>query len=197
MAEAIMMFEDLLRLCATKLGPDHPDTLNIRNNLAMAYERTEQYARAETLLRGNFERARAKFGANDLRTAGAMASLGLNLLHQTEFAEAEPLLRACLAIRERWLADDWTRFNAQSLLGGALLGQRRFVEAEPLLVEGYNGLKARADKMAPQNRHNLAEAARRIVRLYCVLGQSHKATALLRAEDRDAVMPNGAAAFAH
>ena len=38
-----------------------------------------------------------------------------------EKAEAEPLLRECLAIRERTQADAWTTFNTKSLLGGALL----------------------------------------------------------------------------
>jgi hypothetical protein len=50
-------------------------------------------------------------------------------------------LRACLAIREKKLPDDWRRFNAQSLLGGSLLGQQKYAEAEPLLVQGYEGMK--------------------------------------------------------
>ena len=38
-------------------------------------------------------------------------------LKQQKYAEAEPLLRECLAIRDTKLPDDWSRFSAQSLLG--------------------------------------------------------------------------------
>ena len=38
-AEAIPMLEETLKLRTAKLGPDHPDTLASRNNLAVAYRR--------------------------------------------------------------------------------------------------------------------------------------------------------------
>src|SRR5262249_49245608 len=84
----------------------------------------------------------------------------------------------------------------QSMLGGSLLGQKKLAEAEPLLVRGYEGLKARADKIPVPARSNLAEATERIVRLYQAMNQPGKAAALLRKEDLDRMMPNGAAAFA-
>ena len=45
------------------------------------------------------------------------------------------------------MPDDWSRFNTMSQLGGALLGQGRYAEAEPLVIEGYEGMKARAAKI--------------------------------------------------
>ena len=36
-AEAIALHEETLKLRESKLGPDHPDTLDSRNNLAVAY----------------------------------------------------------------------------------------------------------------------------------------------------------------
>ena len=47
------------------------------------------------------------------------------MLQAKAFTDAEPLLRKCLAIREKTQPDLWTTFNTQSLLGGALLGQKK------------------------------------------------------------------------
>ena len=42
---------------------------------------------------------------------------------------AEPLLRECLAIREKTQPDVWTTFNPGAPgLGGALLGQKKFAD---------------------------------------------------------------------
>jgi hypothetical protein len=91
------------------------------------------------------------------------------------WSEAEPVLRECLAIRATALPDDWSRFNTMSQLGGALLGQGRCAEAEPLVVPGYEGLKARANRIPAQGKHRLAEAAERVVRLYEAWDQPAKA----------------------
>ena len=77
-----------------------------------------------------------------------LAALGHNLLEQSRWSEAEPLLREALAIREKATPDDWRRYDAMSLLGGALLGQGRYAEAEPLVVAGYEGMKAREARIA-------------------------------------------------
>lgn len=66
--------------------------------------------------------------------AGKLAQMGLRLLQQQRWAEAEILICQSLAIRERMQPGAWTTFNAQSLLGGVLLGQKKYAEAEPLLL---------------------------------------------------------------
>ena len=71
------------------------------------------------------------------------------MLPQQKPADAEPLLRECLVIREKTAADAWTTFNTKSLLGGSLLGQKNLPpdDAEPLLLAGYEGMKEREDKI--------------------------------------------------
>ena len=59
------------------------------------------------------------------RTAAAMASVGRGLLMQQKWADAEPVLRECLAVREKIQPDEWSTFNARSMLGGSLLGQKK------------------------------------------------------------------------
>ena len=104
--------------------------------------------------------------------------LGMNRLKQSKFAEAEPVLRECLAIRAEKLPDDWSHFNALSLLGGALLGQGKPAEAEPLLVRGYEGMRQREEKIPPPGRPRLPEAAERLARLYEATGRPDRAKAV-------------------
>jgi eukaryotic-like serine/threonine-protein kinase len=139
--------------------------------LAEAYSRAELFAKAGPIYREALELARRQFGSADPRTASAMAALGLNLLKQGKWPEAELVLRDCLAIRTEVIPDDWSRYNTMSLLGGALLGQAKYAEAEPLIVAGYEGLKARAAQIPPLAQSRLTEAAARVVRLYEAWGK--------------------------
>ena len=94
------------------------------------------------------------------RTAGLSS---LALIQGNAFADAEPMLRECLTIREKAAPDDWRTFNTKSMLGGALLGQAKqlqatdaaaatakFTEAEPLLVQGYEGMQQREATIPPE-----------------------------------------------
>jgi hypothetical protein len=97
------------------------------------------------------------------------------LLKHQKYAEAEPVLRECLAIREEKLSDSWLRFNAVSMLGGALLGQRQYAKAEPLLLQGYEGMNRREAQIPERGKARLPEAIERIVRLYEATQQAEKA----------------------
>ena len=101
--------------------------------------------------------------------------LGSILLKQNKYAEAEPILRECLAIREEREANDWLRFNALSMFGAALLGQKKYVEAEPLLLQGYEGMKQRESQIPTAGKTRLPEAAERLIRLYDATNQPEKA----------------------
>jgi hypothetical protein len=104
-----------------------------------------------------------------------MAVLGLNLLQQKKYAQAEPILRQCLSLREQKQPGEWSTFNAQSMLGSALLGQRKYTEAEPLLVKGYQGMKKQESKIPPQGKGRLVEAAERLVQLHEAAGHKEEA----------------------
>jgi hypothetical protein len=91
--------------------------------------------------------------------------------------EAEPLLRACLAIQTKKAPDEWRTFETRSLLGASLLGQKKYAEAEPLLLQGYEGMKAREAKIPAPSKKNLAEAVARIIQLYDAWGKKDRARA--------------------
>jgi tetratricopeptide (TPR) repeat protein len=106
---------------------------------------------------------------------GVLAELGRALLESRNFAEAEPVLRACATIREKKVPDGWQRFNALSMLGGALLGQKKYDDASPLLLRGYEGLKEREGQLIGVLRPRLTEAVERLVRFYEEKNQPDKA----------------------
>jgi serine/threonine protein kinase len=165
-SEAIDLAESALKLCEVKLGPDHPYTLGLRRNLAESYELRGQCAEAEGQYRHVLARRRRTVQADSPLLADDLAPLGRNLLRQSRWTEAEPLLRESLAILEKATPDNWRRYNAMSLLGGALSGQGRHAAAESLVVPGYEGLSAREATISVSDRVFVREAAERVIRLY-------------------------------
>jgi hypothetical protein len=132
-------------------------------------------AQGEPLLRELADFWKQKAGPDSPQYAGELSGLGSNLLRQQKFADAEPLLRACLDIGEKKQPEEWNTFHAKSLLGGSLLGQQKYAEAEPLLVQGYEGLKQREAKIPANGKVRLTEALERLVQLYDATGQKDKA----------------------
>jgi tetratricopeptide (TPR) repeat protein len=177
LAEAIPLFEQAVEMVLKRPGPLPPQFAWIPPALAAAYDDSGQFARAEPLYQRALEEAKKKFSADDVRVTAPLAQLALNLLQQQKFAEAEPLLRDCLKIREQKQADAWMTFNTQSMLGGSLLGQKKYGEAERLLLAGYAGMKQREPKIPPRGKIRLREAARYLVELYEALGDPEQADA--------------------
>jgi eukaryotic-like serine/threonine-protein kinase len=71
--------------------------------------------------------------------------------------------------------EDWQRFFVESLLGASLAGEKKYSEAEPLLVEGYNGMLARKDRIDVPDLYNLDLAHKWLVQLYKSWGKPEKA----------------------
>jgi tetratricopeptide (TPR) repeat protein len=164
--EGIERMEEALKRARKQFGRVPAALAWVQVQLFDAYVRAGQFAKAEPIYRESLEQARRQFGSADPRTASAMTALGLNLLNQAKWSEAETSLRECLNVRQAKQPDDWLRFNTMSMLGDALLGQGRHVEAEPPVVQSYEGLKAREAKIPAAGKPRLAEAAERVVRLF-------------------------------
>jgi serine/threonine protein kinase len=105
----------------------------------------------------------------------ALIQLGIVLLQFGQPGEAEPILRECLAIREKQMPGDFRVFNARSLLGRALLGQQKYAEAEPMLLQGYEGLKQREAKVPRTSFVLPYEVAEWLVQLYDGWGKPEQA----------------------
>jgi predicted ribosomally synthesized peptide with SipW-like signal peptide len=141
-----------------------------------AYTKAGENAKLAELLHEQLPQARKALPKDSPQLAGMLAQVGLNLLRQKKWTEAEPLVRECLAIREQKEPDDWRTFNTKSVLGGALLGQKKFAEAEPLLQKGYEGMKAREQTIPPQASTRIPEALDRLIDFYTATNKPDEVT---------------------
>ena len=165
--DAIAAYREAIRL--------EPDNADIVGRFREAVRLRGKPETETNELRAQMELARKKFGSTDPQTASALAQLGANLVRQGKWSEAEPVLRECLAIREKTQPDAWNTFNTRSQLGAILLGQGKYADAEPMILSGYEGLKARVGKNPAGSEKRLAEASERIVPLYEAWGKKDKA----------------------
>ncbi|HWE37864.1 MAG TPA: tetratricopeptide repeat protein [Isosphaeraceae bacterium] len=175
-AEGARLMEDALRRARGR--PEaRAATVWVVPQLVATYHDLGRWDDAEPLLRDLLAQGRKTLPPDSPDLAAILAHLGLSQLHLGRWPETETTLRECLKIRAAKLPDHWSRFNTMSQLGGALLGQGRHAEAEPLIVEGYEGLKARAATIPPRGKPRLPEAAEQVVRLYESWGKPEKAAA--------------------
>ncbi|MDA1273017.1 MAG: serine/threonine-protein kinase [Verrucomicrobia bacterium] len=174
-AEAATLHAQVLEIRKRVLGPEHPDTLGSMNNLADLYHRQGKLSEAERLLKETLQLYRGQMPPEVQGFSGVLANLGHVLLTLQKFAEAEALLRECLELRQKSMPGDWRTFHTRSMLGAALSGQQRFAAAEPLLLEGYEGLKEREQRLPASNRVKIREAGERLVQLYEAWGKPAEA----------------------
>ena len=139
-------------------------------------EATGRLDEAEGWRRKRSAVVKERAGATSAAYAAELASLAANLLRQKKYADAEAVLRECLAVRERTQPDAWNTFNARSLLGGALLGQKKYADAEPLLLERLRGDEAARERRSRrQGRIRLPEALDRLIELYTATNKPEEA----------------------
>ena len=151
----------------------------VGDRLLAAYAKAGKQAEASRLARELLAQARQTLPPDSPQLAGRLAQLGLTLLEQEKGAEAEPLLRECLAIRQKKEPGEWATCLTQARLGAALLGQKKYAAAEPLLVQGCEGMRGWAARLGPSHysftRGPLAEGLKRLVALYDPLGKPAEA----------------------
>jgi WD40 repeat protein/tetratricopeptide (TPR) repeat protein len=168
--EAIPLLEE-----AHRAAKKYPDLRFASGQLQDAYVKAGEHAKVVALLQEQLAEVRKALPKDSPQLAGVLAQVGLSLLEQKQWTEAETVIRECLAIREKAQPDLWMTFNSRAQLGAALLGQKKYGDAEPLLVAGYEGMKQREKTIPPQGRPRLTEAALRLVQLYEALEKKDEA----------------------
>jgi serine/threonine protein kinase len=153
----------------------HEHAESIIKNLIGCHEESRQFDQAVVWWRKWLTVVKDRSGTDSVAAAGVLAALGFNLLRQERWADAEAVLRECLAIRQKRQPDDWTTFNVRSLVGAALLGRQHYPEAESLLLAGYQGMLQREATIAKAGKVRLSEAAARLVQLYEALNNEAEA----------------------
>ena len=182
------MFEEAARKVEA-INFRHANAGTIIPGTATCYEQMKDFEKAEGWRRKWLAQLREKPGPKSPAYASELASLGLNLLQQKKFTDAEVALRECLDIRLGNQPNEWSTFNTKSVLGGALIGQQKYAEAEPLLLEGYQGMKDREKSIPNTNGGELRipQAVERLVQLYESLEK--KGEAARWRKELDAIRP--------
>jgi tetratricopeptide (TPR) repeat protein len=143
----------------------YPKLRGVGAALLVGYVRAGKTEQAVALAKELLADARMQLPKESPQLASQLALMGASLLQAKAFAEAEPILRECLAIREKTQPEERTTFNTTSMLGGALSGQKKYAEAEPLLLAGYAGMKQREAKIPPPAKDRLTAALERLAQL--------------------------------
>jgi uncharacterized protein HemY len=174
-AQGIPLLEKTLDAFRAVEGPGSSDTVRAEVWLGRAYDSQGDLAHAEQIWQLALQGYRRLGSYEEINAADVSELLGQNLTRQRKYGEAEALLRSALAIREKGDRDDWGLFRSQAFLGECLAGQRRYAEAEPLLLEGYQGMLARKERIAAPDRYHLDSAREWIIQLYQAWGKPEKA----------------------
>lgn len=174
-AQAEDLFDRTLAVSRRVLGPEHPNTLYVVSDFASLCQRQSKYALAERWAAQALAGYRHSLGPDDVAALVSAADLALAYVSQGRFSKSEPLARETLEIERERQPDNWQRFRSESLLGASLAGQKKYAEAEPLLLEGYEGMMARKDRIAVPDRYHLDLAREWLVQVYQAWGKPAKA----------------------
>jgi tetratricopeptide (TPR) repeat protein len=161
-AQAIQVGEPLLADYERVLGPDHPDTLTSRNNLAEAYVAAGRAAEAIPLHERTLADRERVLGPDHPDTLASRNNLGEAYRAAGRAAEAIPLHERTLADRERVQGPDHPdTLTSRNNLAAAYRAAGRAAEAIPL---HERTLADRERVLGPDHpdtltsRHNLAAA---------------------------------------
>ena len=168
------LFSEVLGISRHALGPEHPLTLAISADSASMYLREGKYALAQTSAAQVLAGRRHALGSEHPDTMTSATDLALAYVSQGNSAASEPLAREALEFFRTKQPNDWQRFLAESLLGASLSGLEKYAEAEPLLLEGYQGMAERKDRIVVPNWYYLDHAEGWIVQLYQAWGKPEK-----------------------
>jgi serine/threonine protein kinase/tetratricopeptide (TPR) repeat protein len=177
--EAAGKFEDALK--RTKRSAGFPLTPVDMAALGACYRATHRLAESHEFLQTKLASLEAAPGDDGIRPQVALVrgQLGLTLLREGLFAQAETMLRRSLAgyddpgLRPLHLRLH-PRQQAMSGLGQALAGQGKFAEAEPLVVQAFQELQANEHRIAGDRAGMVREARDAMLALYTAWGKPEK-----------------------
>ncbi len=157
------LYEELLNLQKARLGPDHPDTLETMNDLAIGYQDAGRIDRALPLYEETLALREVRLGPDHQDTLTTMHNLGWGYQFTGQLDLAIPLLEKNLKLRKAKLGPDHPdTFHTMNTLATTYQDAGRFDLSQPLLEdtvaqEGYS--RPRPPRHARQHgrpRHGLS-----------------------------------------
>nr|VFJ50282.1 MAG: Tetratricopeptide repeat-containing protein [Candidatus Kentron sp. DK] len=160
-----------------RLGAEHPNTLDSRNNLADLYRVQGHYREAEPLYRRTLETQEKLLGPEHPQTLISRNNLAALYYAQGRYGEALSLFQRALLAQEKVLGpehpDTLISLNNLSLLYKA---QGRYREAEPI----YQRVLASAEKVLGTEHPQTLASLNNLAALYEALGHYGKAEPLYK-----------------
>ena len=148
-AAARPLNERALAIREKVLGPEHPDTANSLDNLALLLQAQGELAAARPLNERALAIREEVLGPEHSDTATSLNNLALLLQAQGELAAARPLNERALAIREKVLGPEHPdTANSLSNLANLLQAQGELAAARPL---HERGLSIREKVLGPEH----------------------------------------------
>jgi hypothetical protein len=173
-AEAEALHLKILEIKRRVLGLKSRNTLGSLTYLYLLYEHQGKYSQAEPYAAEALAGARLAGSENSV-TMDTAADLADILIQEKKFSAAEPLSRESNVWYQKNRPDSWQTFRSRTLVGASLAGAKKFAEAEPMLLQGYEGMTARKQKMSPDDFADIDHAAAWLVNLYEAWGKPDQA----------------------
>ena len=174
-SQASQLFRDALAIREKVLGPEHPDTAESLNYLALLLNAQGDFAGARPLVERGLAIHEKAFGPEHPETANNLNNLALLLQAQGDLAGARPLFERALAIREKTLGPEHP-VTAMSLhaLAALLRHQGDYVRARPLFERGLTI----NEKLRGSEHPNTAATLNSLAVLLCAQGDLAEARPL-------------------
>ncbi|KAF8338648.1 hypothetical protein F5887DRAFT_1160736 [Amanita rubescens] len=126
----------------TKLGSDHPDTLNSMNNLALTYSDQGRWDEAEKLQMDVMNAFKTKLGSDHPDTLTIMGNLAFIYMNQGRWDEAEKLQMDVMnAFKTKLGSDHPDTLTIMANVASTYMHQGRWDEAEKLQMDVMNATK--------------------------------------------------------
>lgn len=175
--EAESLYKRALAIYERVLGPDHPETGSVVNNLALLYENQGRYEEVEPLYKRVLEIVERVNGPNHPIMATSLNNLAGLYFRQGRYQEAEILFKWALTIKEQMLGQDHPD-TAASLnnLAGLYYRQGRYDEAELF----FNRALKICERVLGPDHPNTAGSMNNLALLYKRQGRYEEAELLIK-----------------
>ena len=125
------------------MGPEHPNTLSAKVNLAQTWNAQRKHDQAEGLLRETLKIQQASLGDNHPQTLITKGNLASVYQAEKKYAEAEELFKEALAGNTALHgAEHVITLTSKNNLGGLYYVRGKYDQAEPLFKDVYDKQKA-------------------------------------------------------
>ena len=160
LSEAEALLRPLLEDGEARLGPDHPQVLDLAGSLGVVLANQGGYSEAESLARRVYESRRGDPDAEPESIAEAAGNLGLVLVDLARLGEAEELLREAVRLRRLSEVPDPAALGTALNNLAMVLGRRgSFTDAETIHREALELRRTAHPSPHPQIAESLANLA--------------------------------------